>query len=105
MASTLVGSDVEVAGMHTRDVGFTSMAQKTLDKGWSLTGLLIHYAEDFQINDAGYLGHAGETDIRGCARRTDIAADRDAGHRGQAQPGYQRWSTFDCGSRRTGARH
>lgn len=56
VASTLVGSDVEVAGVHTRDVGFTSMAQKTLDKGWSLTGLLIHYGEDFQINDAGYLG-------------------------------------------------
>ena len=56
VASTLVGSDVEVAGVHTRDVGFTSMAQKTLDKGWSLTGLLIHYGEDFRINDAGYLG-------------------------------------------------
>ena len=56
VASTLVGSDVEVAGQHTRDFAFTSMAQKTLDKGWSLTGLLIHYGEDFEVNDAGYLG-------------------------------------------------
>ena len=56
VSSTLVGSDVEVAGQHTRDFGFTSIAQKTLDKGWSLTGLLIHYGKDFQINDAGYLG-------------------------------------------------
>ena len=56
VSSTLVGSDVEVAGRHTRDFGFTSIAQKTLDKGWSLTGLLIHYGKDFQINDAGYLG-------------------------------------------------
>jgi hypothetical protein len=56
VSSTVVGSDVEVAGQHTRDVAFTSIAQKTLDKGWSLTGLLIHYGEDFQINDAGYLG-------------------------------------------------
>ncbi|QIL20064.1 DUF5916 domain-containing protein [Thermomonas sp. HDW16] len=56
VSSTLVGSDVDVAGQHTRDFGFTSIAQKTLDKGWTLTGLLIHYGEDFQINDAGYLG-------------------------------------------------
>ncbi|RZA19539.1 MAG: hypothetical protein EOP93_08385 [Lysobacteraceae bacterium] len=56
VASTLVGSDVEVGGQHTRDFAFTSMAQKTLDKGWSLTSLLIHYGEDFQVNDAGYLG-------------------------------------------------
>ena len=56
VSSTLVGSDVEVAGQHTRDFGFTSIAQKTLDKGWTLTGLLIHYGEDFNVNDAGYLG-------------------------------------------------
>jgi len=56
VSSTLVGSDVEVAGQHTRDFAFTSIAQKTLDRGWSLTGLMIHYGEEFQINDAGYLG-------------------------------------------------
>ena len=56
VSSTLVGSDVEVAGQHTRDFAFTSIAQKTLDKGWSLTGLLIHYGEEFEVNDAGYLG-------------------------------------------------
>lgn len=56
VASTLVGSDIDVAGQHIRDIGFTSLAQKTLDKGWTLTGLLIHYGKDFEINDAGYLG-------------------------------------------------
>lgn len=56
VSSTLVGSDIEVAGQHTRDFAVTSVVQKTLDKGWSLTGLLIHYGEDFEINDAGYLG-------------------------------------------------
>ena len=56
VSSTLVGSDVEVAGEHVRDFAFTSVAQKTLDKGWTLTGLLIHYGEDFEVNDAGYLG-------------------------------------------------
>jgi len=56
VASTLVGSDVDVQGQHTRDIAFTSLAQKTLGKGWTLTGLLIHYGEDFQVNDAGYLG-------------------------------------------------
>ena len=56
VSSTLVGSDIEQAGQHTRDVAFTSIAQKTFAKGWSLTGLLIHYGEDFEVNDAGYLG-------------------------------------------------
>ena len=56
VSSTLVGSDIDVSGHHTRDFGFTSLAQKTLDKGWTLTGLLIHYGKDFEVNDAGYLG-------------------------------------------------
>jgi hypothetical protein len=56
VASTLVGSDVAEQGQHTRDFAFTSLAQKTLGKGWTLTGLLIHYGEDFEVNDAGYLG-------------------------------------------------
>jgi hypothetical protein len=38
VASTLVGSDVDVQGQHTRDIAFTSLAQKTLGKGWTLTG-------------------------------------------------------------------
>ncbi len=56
VTSSLVGSDVVVSGQHTRDIGFTSLAQKTLDKGWTLTGLLIHYGKDLEVNDAGYLG-------------------------------------------------
>lgn len=55
VASTLVGSDIDVAGQHTRDFGFTTLAQKTLDKDWTITGLLIHYGKDFEVNDAGYL--------------------------------------------------
>ena len=56
VTSTLVGSDVAVRGEHTRDIAFTTLAQKTLARGWSLTGLLLHYGEDFEVNDAGYLG-------------------------------------------------
>ncbi len=56
VASTLVGSDIDVRGQHTRDVGFTTLVQKTIDKDWSLAGLLIHYGKDFEVNDAGYLG-------------------------------------------------
>lgn len=56
VASNLVGSDIDVGGQHTRDFGFTSLVQKTLDKDWSLAGLLIHYGKNFEINDAGYLG-------------------------------------------------
>ena len=77
VSSTLVGSDIEQAGQHVRDFAFTSMAQKTLDKGWSLTGLLIHYGEDFEINDAGYLGrndlNYGQFEVG--KRITDLPAD------------------------------
>jgi len=77
VASTLVGSDVEVAGVHTRDVGFTGMAQKTLGQGWTLTGLLLHYGRDFQINDAGFLGrndlNYGQFDVG--KRITDVPPD------------------------------
>jgi hypothetical protein len=56
VSSTLVGSDVAVHGQHVRDLGFTTLAQKTLDKGWTLTGILLHYGDRFEVNDAGYLG-------------------------------------------------
>ncbi len=55
VASTLVGSDIETGGQHTGDVGFTTRIQKTIDKDWSLSGFLIHYGKDFEVNDAGYL--------------------------------------------------
>ena len=77
VSSTLVGSDIDVAGQHTRDFGFTSLAQKTLDKGWTLTGLLIHYGKDFEVNDAGYLGrndlNYGQFEIG--KRITDVPKD------------------------------
>jgi hypothetical protein len=77
VASTLVGSDVAVQGAHTRDFAFTSLAQKTLAQGWSLTGLLIHYGEDFQVNDAGYLGRndLNYAQVEVGKRITDLPAD------------------------------
>ena len=77
VTSTLVGSDVSVLGEHTRDVAFTTLAQKTLDKGWSVTGLFLHYGEDFEINDAGYIGRNdldyGQVEVG--KRITALAAD------------------------------
>ncbi len=77
VSSTLVGSDIEQAGQHVRDIAFTSLAQKTFDKGWSLTGLLIHYGEDFEVNDAGYLGrndlNYGQLEVG--KRITELPAD------------------------------
>ena len=56
VSSTLVGSDVAARGAQVRDMGFTTLAQKELEGGWSHTAILIHYGKDFEVNDAGYLG-------------------------------------------------
>jgi hypothetical protein len=56
VSSTLVGSDVAARGAELRDIGFTTLAQKELEGGWSHTAILIHYGKDFEVNDAGYLG-------------------------------------------------
>lgn len=56
VASTVVGSDVAVRGQHRRGVAATSKLQKTLQQGWSFSGMLQHVGRDFEVNDAGYLG-------------------------------------------------
>lgn len=56
VTSTLVGSDVDATGGQARDIAFTTLVQKELANGWRHTWVLIHYGDEFDINDAGYLG-------------------------------------------------
>ncbi|MDO5505704.1 MAG: DUF5916 domain-containing protein [Pseudoxanthomonas suwonensis] len=55
LSSRLIGSEIATAGQQVRDVAASAMLVKSLPKGWTHTLLLMHFGEDFEINDFGYL--------------------------------------------------
>ena len=51
----LIGSDVEQDGVSTRGSGATIWADYEMDHGWRQQWIGMHFGNDLQINDAGYL--------------------------------------------------
>jgi hypothetical protein len=51
----LIGSDIEQSGETTRDSGATVWADYEMNRGWRQQWIGMHFGEDLQINDAGYL--------------------------------------------------
>jgi hypothetical protein len=49
------GSHVEQAGQKSRDTGATVWADYEMDRGWRQQWIAMHFGNDLQINDAGYL--------------------------------------------------
>ena len=49
------GSQIEEAGETTRDLGGTLWADYEMDHGWRQQWIAMHFGNDLQINDAGYL--------------------------------------------------
>jgi len=49
------GSDIEQAGDSTNDSGATLWADYEMDHGWRQQVIAMHFGNDLQINDAGYL--------------------------------------------------
>ncbi len=49
------GSDVEEAGVATSDVGATVWADYEMDRGWRQQVIAMHFGNELEINDAGYL--------------------------------------------------
>jgi hypothetical protein len=49
------GSDVEQAGGRTSDTGATLWADYEMDRGWRQQWIAMHFGNELQINDAGYL--------------------------------------------------
>lgn len=49
------GSDIEQAGTATRDTGASVWADYEMNGGWRLQWIGMHFGNDLQINDAGYL--------------------------------------------------
>ncbi|MGP1666926.1 MAG: DUF5916 domain-containing protein, partial [Rhodanobacter sp.] len=55
IATNLVGSDILQSGVHTRDSGATAVADFEMGNGWRQQWLGMHFGDDLQINDFGYL--------------------------------------------------
>jgi hypothetical protein len=51
----LIGSDIGEAGQHVRDSGGTVWADYEMDGGWRQQWIGMHFGNELQINDAGYL--------------------------------------------------
>ncbi|MDR6839993.1 DUF5916 domain-containing protein [Pseudoxanthomonas sacheonensis] len=49
------GSQIEQSGETTRDLGATLWADYEMDRGWRQQWIAMHFGNDLQINDAGYL--------------------------------------------------
>ena len=49
------GSDVEQAGAGATDTGATVWADYEMDHGWRQQVIAMHFGDELQINDAGYL--------------------------------------------------
>lgn len=54
----LIGSEIDQQGTTTRGSGVTSYAEYEMDRGWRQQFLAMHFGDDLQINDFGYLSRA-----------------------------------------------
>jgi hypothetical protein len=55
IASNVVGSDIRQSGTRTRDSGATVLADVEMGDGWRQQWLGMHFGDQLQINDFGYL--------------------------------------------------
>jgi hypothetical protein len=51
----IFGSEIEQRGDTMRDLGATVWADYEMDRGWRQQWIAMHFGDDLQINDAGYL--------------------------------------------------
>lgn len=51
----IFGSEIEQRGDATRDLGATVWADYEMDRGWRQQWIAMHFGDELQINDAGYL--------------------------------------------------
>ncbi|MEL1263694.1 DUF5916 domain-containing protein [Pseudoxanthomonas putridarboris] len=53
--SRLLGSRIDQAGDKVQDIGATVWADYEMDRGWRQQWIAMHFGNDLQINDFGYL--------------------------------------------------
>jgi hypothetical protein len=55
MKTRLIGSEIDQFGQQTRGSGVTSYADYEMDDGWRQQWMAMHFGDDLEINDFGYL--------------------------------------------------
>ena len=58
MQTRLIDSNIEQAGETSNDTGATMWADYEMDHGWRQQWILMHFGNELQINDAGFLDRA-----------------------------------------------
>jgi len=75
--TNLVGSDILQSGEHSTDSGATMLADYDMGDGWRQQWLGMHFGDQLQINDFGYLDrnnfNYGHWEVR--KRNTDLPGD------------------------------
>ncbi len=71
------GSDIDSPDEDARDMGATVWADYEMDKGWRQQVIAMHFGNDLEINDAGYLARASTNYLHWQLNRrfTDLPAD------------------------------
>ena len=72
----LIHSEIDQAGESTSDNGLTIWADYEMDHGWRQRFMVMHFGNDLQINDAGYLSRnsTNYTQYQVNRRFTDLPA-------------------------------
>ena len=73
----VMGSDIDQAGESVRDTGATVWADYEMDHGWRQQVIAMHFGNQLQINDAGYLSRNSTNYIHWEVRRrfADLPAE------------------------------
>jgi len=58
LRSRVFGSRIEDDGQRSSDLGATLWADYEMDRGWRQQWIAMHFGNDLEINDAGYLSRA-----------------------------------------------
>jgi hypothetical protein len=73
----VLGSEIHQRGDEARDTGATIWADYEMDRGWRQQWIAMHFGNELQINDAGYLSrnslNYGHWQVQ--RRFTDLASD------------------------------
>ncbi len=80
IATNLVGSDIAQSGVHTRDSGATVVADYEMGNGWRQQWLGMHFGDQLQINDFGYLARNNFNYVHWEVRKRNTALPADSAY-------------------------